>query len=201
MQQDSEIARACDEATLCGLIDRIVEQDQVAFEAFYDQCVSRVFATVRRIVRDPGRCEEVVEDAFFQVWREAPRFDPERGRAIGWVLAIARSRALDTLRRHERETHEVSVEDDEMAILAGPADDQPHRQVEASRSAQAVQAALALLEPQPRQLVSLAFMRGLTHEEVAATTGLPLGTVKSSIRRALIALRQALGADLTPDIP
>lgn len=194
------VAPAGDEPALCALIERIVEQDQTAFEAFYDCCVSRVTATVRRIVRDPARAEEVVEDAFFQVWREAPRFDPGRGRAIGWLLAIARSRALDALRRNERDSVEVSVDDDEMTVLAGPADIQPQHQVEAARSARAVQAALAALEPQPRQLVSLAFLRGLTHEEVAATTGLPLGTVKSSIRRALIALRQTLGADLSPDI-
>lgn len=189
-----------DEPALCALIERIVDQDQTAFEAFYDRCFSRVHATVRRIVRDPARAEEVVEDAFFQVWREAPRFDPERGRAIGWLLAIARSRSLDALRRNERDSLEVSVDDDEMVTLAGPADHQPQHQFETARSAEAVRCALAGLEPQPRQLVSLAFLRGLTHEEVAATTGLPLGTVKSSIRRALIALRQTLGAELSPDI-
>lgn len=200
MQQETQIAPGCDESVLCALVERIVDQDQAAFEAFYDHNISRVHATVRRIVRDAARAEEVVEDTFFQVWREAPRFDPQRGRVIGWLSAIARSRALDALRRDERGAYEVSVDDDEMVMLAGPAHTQPQHQVEAARSAHAVQAALAALEPQPRQLVSLAFLRGLTHEEVAETTGLPLGTVKSSIRRALIALRQALGADLSPDI-
>ena len=200
MPLETLIAHSCDEPALCALIERIVDQDQAAFEAFYDGCVSRVHATVRRLVRDPARAEEVVEDTFFQVWREAPRFDPQRGRAIGWLSAIAFSRALDALRRDERSALELSVDDDEMVTLAGPAQTQPQHQVEAARSAQAVQAALAALEPQPRQLVSLAFLRGLTHEQVAETTGLPLGTVKSSIRRALIALRQALGAELSPDI-
>ncbi len=189
-----------DDASLVALLERIVERDQRAFEAFYDTTCRRVFAMLRRYVRDAARLEEVAEDVFFQVWRDAPRFDAARGRPMAWLLTIARSRALDALRRVERDSVELHVEDDELDAAMEPDDAaDPAQRLAESRRADALRAALDTLEPQPRQLVSLAFFRGLTHEEVAAETGLPLGTVKSTIRRALGALRAVLGAALSPD--
>lgn len=197
--RDGPLRRA-DDAGLAALIERIVGHDQRAFEAFYDATCHRVIALLRRFLRDPARLEEVAEDVFFQVWRDAPRFDAARGQPMAWLLTIARSRALDALRRAEREAVELGVDDDELeASMAPDASADPAHRLAESRRADALRAALAALDPQPRQLVSLAFLRGLTHEEVAAETGLPLGTVKSSIRRALGVLRAALGPDLSPD--
>ena len=81
-----------------GWIARIVEQDQQALAELYDALVGRVYGLALRITRQVQLAEEVVEDTFWQVWRQAPRFDPERGTAMAWIMAIARSRALDALR-------------------------------------------------------------------------------------------------------
>jgi RNA polymerase sigma-70 factor (ECF subfamily) len=140
--------------------------------------------------------EEVVEDAYFQVWRQAVRFDPARGKPLTWLLAMARSRAIDALRREARFQHDAAGDDEslEMASHAAPVDEL----LDLARHRSDLHQALMLLGAQPRQLVSMAFFRGLSHEEIAEQTQLPLGTVKSQIRRALLSLRQILGSGAAP---
>jgi RNA polymerase sigma-70 factor (ECF subfamily) len=174
------------------LLARIVHQDQRALERLYDATAGRVHALVLRIVGRRALAEEVVEDTFWQVWRQAARFDAARGRPMTWLLAMARSRAIDALRRDQRFRHD-ELPDDDHADAPGAAPP-PQDLLEATRHHAAVHAALALLDARSRQLVALAFFRGLTHEEIAAQQGLPLGTVKSLIRRALAQLRRALEA-------
>ena len=184
-------APAVDDACLAQWIDRIVARDEAALAALYDATLSRTYGLVLRIVRRAALAEEVVEDTYFQVWRQAPRFDASRGRALTWLLAMARSRAIDALRREARFRHD-SLDDE---ASAEPTDAQPPQDellALATRHADLHQALLAL-QAQPRQLVALAFFRGLSHEEIASHTALPLGTVKSQIRRALTMLRQRLG--------
>jgi RNA polymerase sigma factor (sigma-70 family) len=184
-------APAADDACLAQWIDRIVARDEAALAALYDATLSRTYGLVLRIVRRAALAEEVVEDTYFQVWRQAPRFDAQRGKALTWLLAMARSRAIDALRREARFRHDSL--DDEAA--PEPADAQPAQDellALATRHADLHQALMAL-QAQPRQLVALAFFRGLSHEEIASHTDLPLGTVKSQIRRALLTLRQRLG--------
>lgn len=180
-----------DDATLAALIGRIVQREERALEALYDATSARVHGLVLRITQRAALAEEVVEDTFWQVWRQAPRFDPERGRPVTWLLAMARSRAIDALRRDERFKHEAMPEDgDDQPADASVAP--PQDLLDASRGAETLHAALAALDPRARQLVSLAFFRGLTHEEIAAQEQMPLGSVKSLIRRSLQQLRRAL---------
>ena len=184
-------APAATDPQLAAWLAAIVEQDERALAALYDATFARVFGLVLRIVRDAALAEEVVEDAYFQVWRQAVRFDPARGKALTWVLAIARSRAIDAVRREARYQHET-LDDDfehESSGPAAPADEL----LDLARHCSDLHQALMLLGAQPRQLVSLAFFRGLSHEEIAQQTRLPLGTVKSQIRRALLLLRDILG--------
>jgi RNA polymerase sigma-70 factor (ECF subfamily) len=162
-----------------------------------------------RIVRDTATAEEVAEDTFWQVWRQAPRFDPARGCALAWLLTIARSRALDAVRSRQR-VQAMSVSADSLDHADDAPTDvhertaaDPHDLLSAVQTGHLVQSALMRLGPVPRQLVSLAFFGGLTHEEIAGQTGMPLGTVKSHIRRALVTLRtwlapEALGNSLAP---
>lgn len=181
---------ADDDATLAALIQRIVERDQRALELLYDATSSRVHGLVLRIVQRAALAEEVVEDTFWQVWRQAPRFDAARGRPVTWLLAMARSRAIDALRRDERFRHDELPEEDQLDA-AGSAPP-PQDLLDAARGADALHAALAALDARARQLVSLAFFRGLTHEEIAEQESMPLGSVKSVIRRSLQQLRRAL---------
>ena len=172
------------------LLERIVDRDESAFSALYDSLLERVYGLALRITHCVPVAEEVTEDTFWQVWRQAPRFDPVRGNAVAWVMTIARSRALDALRRMNAAEHEslVSVTD----VATG---DNPHDLLAAVQQGSRVHDALAKLDPVPRQLLALAFFRGFSHDEIAGYTSLPLGTVKSQIRRALLGLRQTLADD------
>lgn len=188
--RDGAVVPAAD-AQLARWLEAIVEQDERALAALYDASVARVYGLVRRIVRREALAEEVVEDTYFQVWRQAPRFDPARGTAITWLLALARSRAIDALRREARFRHEA-LDDGPGTEVADPRAGHDEL-LDLARHHADLHEALLQLGAQPRQLVSLAFFRGLTHEEIADQTQLPLGTVKSQIRRALLTLRQILG--------
>ncbi len=186
----SACARGADEASLVAWLDRIVDHDERALSALYDATLSRVYGLVLRIVRNRAWAEEVVEDTYFQVWRQAPRFDPARGRAMGWLLGMARSRALDALRHESRFRHEPLADDDS---ALGPAEDCVVAElIDGARGQAQLQCALLGLCAQPRQLLMLAFFRGLSHEQIAEQMALPLGTVKSQIRRAMITLRGLL---------
>ncbi len=182
---------AATEACLRDWIARVVRQDQQALAELYETMAGRVYGLALRITRQVQTAEEVTEDCFWQVWRQAPRFDPARGAAIAWIMTIARSRALDALRRAD--TAEPLGEDRLATIEAEDGSD-PHDLLDAVEKQHRLHAALRDLEPLPRQLVALAFFRGLSHEEIAGQMGLPLGTVKSHIRRALLRLRELLGA-------
>ena len=185
------VAGRFDEAQLCGWIERIVDRDERALTALYDATMPCVYGLVLRIVRRPQLAEEVVEEAYFQIWRQAVRFDATRGRAAAWLLGMARSRAIDALRHETRHQHE-SLDDE---ALPEPAAEQSgvDELLDLARGHADLHQALMRLAAQPRQLVALAFFRGLSHEEIATQTALPLGTVKSQIRRALISLREHLG--------
>lgn len=184
-------AATADDATLSALIARMVRQDDKALQALYDATAKRVHGLVLRITGNRASAEEAVEDTFWQAWRQAPRFDAERGRPLTWLLAIARSRAIDVLRREQRFKHDEMPDDDTLAE-AGPATATAQDLLAATQSHQALHGALALLSARERQLVSLAFFRGLTHEEIAEQQALALGTVKSLIRRALLQLKRHL---------
>lgn len=182
-----------DEQLLQDCIARVIQQDQTALNMLYDHLLGQVYGLALRITRQVQLAEEVVQDTFWQVWRQAPRFDPERGSALAWIMTIARSRALDKLR--QLEPNEVELEDERLALTPCPDIGSPLALLNTAQQGQALDAALLTLEPVPRQLVALAFWRGLSHEEIAGIMNLPLGTVKSHIRRALTTLRQYLSVE------
>lgn len=190
------LAVAVGDEQLQAWIDAIVDRDERALSALYDATVTRLYGFVRCIVRNAALAEEVVEDTYFQVWRQAVRFDPARGRALTWLLGMARSRAIDALRREARFQCE-SLDADTAPDRADPSPASDDL-LEVARNHAELHRALMQLQAQPRQLVALAFFRGLSHEEIASQTALPLGTVKSQIRRALITLRQVLGEGASP---
>lgn len=179
-----------DEASLQARIARIVHQDEHALAELYDALAGRVYGLALRITRQVQTAEEVTEDAFWQVWRQAPRFDPTRGSVLSWILTIARSRALDALRRRDQ-----AEALDERCLADLEAGSNPQDLLQAVQQHHRLHAALARLDALPRQLLALAFFRGLSHEEIACQMKLPLGTVKSHIRRALLRLRELLGSN------
>lgn len=189
----STLAPALGDEQLTELILSVVERNQQALERLYDATSARVHGLVLRITQQSALAEEVVEETYWQVWRQAPRFDPARGRPITWLLAMARSRAIDALRRDQRFVHD-ELPDDDTAEAMGGAAPPPQDLLDATRANDRLHLALSGLDARARQLVSLAFFRGLTHEEIAEQERLPLGTVKSLIRRSLQQLRRLVEA-------
>ena len=182
------------EVRLRGWITQISHGNEQALGHLYDAMLGRVYGLALRITRNPQPSEEVAEDVFWQVWRQARRFDAARGNALTWLLTIARTRALDSLRRNdEAQPH---PEPETLIAAEESKEGDPQELLDALQRDHRLHAALASLDALPRELLALAFFRGLTHEEIAAHTGLPLGTVKSHIRRALAALKSVLANEL-----
>ena len=171
------------------LLVRCAQADGAAFRRLYDQQSSTLYAVAMRITRDTALASDAVHDAMLQVWRNAARFDPERGNARAWLVSLVRYRALDAIARTRRE-----VVGAEVAEPVDP-DPLPLDRLQATREGEALHRCLEEIEPARRNLVILAFVDGLTHNEVAERLRQPLGTVKSSIRRALLALRACLGGE------
>lgn len=178
-----------EDARLAELLSRIAAGDESAVGAFYDATSARAYGLALHLTRAADEAEEAVSDAYLQVWRQAARFDPSRGSPLAWLLMITRSRALDRMRRRDEARPFGDVP--EHPDPPGPG---PESLLLASESAAAVQAALAGLTEAQQRMVQLAFYGGLTHAEIVAETGLPLGTVKSHLRRALQTLAKALTA-------
>ena len=145
----------------------------------------RVSRVVTRIVPDAHLADEVIGDCMWQVWREASRFDATRGTVLSWVATIARSRALDAMRRRKAlARYEEPISEELLTTWACDDADPPTRLAERQRDV-CLRAALARIDPIQRQVLSLAFVAGLSHEQVAKHSGMALGTVKSHIRRGL----------------
>lgn len=167
-----------------ALVEAIRAQDKAALRRLYDATAPRVYAVALRIVRNAASAEEVALDVYVQVWREAARFDPARASALSWMLMICRSRALDALRKRDEPVEFT----DEHAAVDTPWED-PLAHVGRLEAERAIRRGLEALTGVERQLVALAFFRGLTHVEMALQAALPLGTVKSHMRRALLKMR------------
>lgn len=183
-----------DDGVLCAYVTAISRLDQAALKCFYDLTVSRVYSVALRIVRHAHLAEEVVSDVYMQVWRDAARYDATRGRVLGWLLIIARSRALDLLRRQD----EAFSHPEPYDLISEPESEQKsaHDLMTDTEAGNTLRAAIETLTPLQRQLLSLAFFRGLSHAEIVEHSGIPLGSVKTHIRRALALLRSELGQDL-----
>ncbi len=171
---------------IAELLRRCAMADPAAFRALYDLRSARLYGVALRITRQPALAADAVHDAMLQVWRNASRYDPARGNADAWLLGLVRYRSLDIANRGRREVLGAEV--------AEPVDEAPDplARLTASREGERLRECLEEVEPDRRRLVVMAFVEGLTHSQVAARSRQPLGTVKSSIRRALMALRSCL---------
>lgn len=180
------------EPDLTGLVRRVAAGDRGAFAEFYDATSARVYGFVMKMLRDASRAEEVLQDVYLQAWRRAAEFDDARGNPLAWIAVIARSRALDRLRRDRaRGEHELSSGWSLDSLIDSA---QAPEETDHGRSRRLRQALATLPAPQQRAL-ALAYYQGMSHSEIAAATGLPLGTVKTHIRSALMRLRDALRED------
>ncbi len=168
------------------LIARCAAQDRVAFRALYARWGGRLHGVALRITRDPSLAADATHDAFVQLWQQAHRFDREKGAAGAWLVALVRYRALDMVRRRGREVLGAEPPDE-----ADPAPDALTLLLE-SADGGALHRCLGRLAEDRRRLILMAFIEGLSHSQLAERLNLPIGTVKSWIRRSLAGLRECL---------
>lgn len=173
------------------LVHRIASGDSDALSDFYDEANRYVHAIAMRILRDPEEAEEITLDVFQQVWRLAGSYNAERCAVSSWLAMMARSRALDRWRsiqsRRRLLVPEPVQEFDSISPEAGP-----EAAMAAGQRQSRLSGAMALLPEEQRQMIALAFWEGLSHSEVAARTGVPLGTVKTRIRLGMLKLKEEL---------
>ena len=169
------------------LIARCAAQDRAAFRTLYARWSGRLHGVAMRITRDPALAADATHDAFVQVWQQAGRYDATLGEAGSWLMSLARYRALDLVRRRGREVlgHEAVEEEADR----GP---DPLGLLLASADGGALHRCLQTLSDERRRLVVLAFVEGFSHSQLAAKLNLPIGTVKSWIRRSLLGLKECL---------
>lgn len=175
-----------------SLLVAVSRGDKAAFAGLYDATAGVVYGLALRVVRDPARAEEVAQETFVQVWRQAPRFDAERGSAMAWITTIAHRRAVDLVRSEQASRDRIR-----RAAVARP--DAPFdsvaSEVEEASDAALVRTALANLTDVQREALSLAYFDGYTYREVAEIVQAPLGTVKTRIRDGLRQLGKLMGVD------
>lgn len=169
-----------------AFISRVMRRDESALAALYDRYAAMLLSALNRILRDPHAAEEILQDIFFQLWRDASRFDASRGSLPAWLLVIARNRAISRLRRHDPAAGNEFVENS-VVLRVNFEGALAQRQL-----LDRVKAALENLPREQRACVELAYFEGLTHSEIAARTGDPLGTVKTRLRSAVGSLRRTL---------
>jgi RNA polymerase sigma-70 factor (ECF subfamily) len=167
------------------LVRDMVKGDDTALAAFYDRHAARVLGMLIRMTGRRDEAEDVLQEVFWQVWRCANQYNPARSTPSVWIILIARSRALDEIRRRKAAT--ALHEEDEPAIHTDPSLD-----VQRHELARRVQTELDRLPEEQRQAVCLAFYDGLTHEEIAQSQKVPLGTAKTRIRLGMERLRNLL---------
>lgn len=167
------------------LLARVAAGDRTAFTEFYDRHAAAVFGLLTRLLRIRSDAEDVLQETFWQVWRRAADYDPQRASPRVWLTLMARSRAVDRMRRTHREPDEL------VADAAAPVVD-AFDALERSEAMRLARGALASLPAEQSGAIGLAFYGGMTHEQIARLQDVPLGTVKTRIRLGMRRLRQIL---------
>ncbi|WP_431277989.1 sigma-70 family RNA polymerase sigma factor [Leifsonia poae] len=175
---------------LDALLAQTATGDQAAFSVLYDHTAARVLGLIRRVMIDPAQSEEVTQEVFLEIWQSAARFDPNKGRALTWIMTMAHRRAIDRIRSAQASRNR----DTAVGIRDLPtAYDQVAETVEVRVESERVEEAMSKLSDAQREAVTLAYFGGYSQSEVAERLGIPLGTAKTRLRDAMIRLRQELG--------
>ena len=186
---DRQLAHLSDEA----LVALAARSEESALAELYDRFGRTAYGLALRILRDAALAEDAVQDAFLTLWRTAPRFVPEHGRASTWILTLVHRRAVDTGRREQRRRADSLERAPEPSIEG--VDEDAWLRFQRER----VQAALRLLPDAQREAIELAYYGGFSQSELAERLGQPLGTIKSRMFSGLSRLRELLGEPVTED--
>lgn len=193
MQQNEAMNAETSDGQLAALIDRVALSDEPALRELYELTSSRLYGVAVRVVTNREWAEDVLQEAFLNIWRIAGDYKASLSPPMAWMGLIVRSRGLDFLRRRTSDRADAAQELDDMIsdTVAGDSPN-PMDMAQASQQAWALHQCLNQLENRQREVVSLAYMRDLSHGELALQLRLPLGTVKTWIRRGLEQLRTCM---------
>lgn len=176
------------------LVQAIVERHEAAVAELYDRFSGMLLALAQRVLSDPADAEEILQETFLQVWNQADRYDPKRSSVSTWLVLIARSRAIDRLRSAKvkhRTAVAAQLEKRDLHTSPTGAGDVLHGERRLRLGEE-----LAKLPAEQREVLELAFYRGMTQSEIASQTGIPLGTVKTRTLLAMKKLRKALSGEI-----
>ena len=177
---------------LARLLAKVALRDRAAFEQVYRATCAHLLGVAFRILNQRERAEEVLQEAFMNVWHNAAGFNAALASPMTWLINIVRNKAIDTLRSGKTERGStIALDDEAMDVAADPAQ-QPERLLDETLAKLKIDACMAELGPSQRQALALAYYRGLVHTEIAASLGAPLGTVKAWVRRGLDKLKTCL---------
>ena len=167
-------------------LEQVAQGDHEAFRKLYSAAAARLFAVSLKLMGQRDQAEDVLQDAFVKVWRHARSFDSERGTAMAWLVTTTRRCALDRLAKRHNHGLEASLDDaDEIFDTVEAATGAPEEST-------AIRRCLSHLNSRSRSLLLRAFFYGMTHDQLSKSYNMPLGTVKSTVRRSLLALRKCL---------
>lgn len=175
-------------AAIVDLLNRIGAGDRAALKLLYQSTSAKLFGVILRILLERGEAEDVLQEVYITVWRKAAEFDATRASPITWMATIARNRAIDRLRaRGSRPTTTLDLAAD--VVEPSPGADM---QIDTANDARRIGAALDRLDPRHSAIIRSAYYEGLTYEALAEREGIPVGTLKSWVRRGLIRMRSEL---------
>lgn len=189
MDTASRSRSVADRSSLVAALVRVVDGDRAAFAEVYQRTSSKLFGVCLRILGNRNEAEEALQEAYINVWQKAGSFDPDRSSPITWLAALARNRAIDRLRaRGARPTEDL---ENEALAIADPAAS-ASEELETHEQGQILARCIGELEPKQAEPIRQAFFGGTTYSELASREGVPLGTMKSWVRRGLLRLKECL---------
>jgi len=177
-------------AELVGLLRAVAAGDQAAFERLYAATRAKLYGVVLRILRRADLADEVMQEAYLKIWNSAGQFNPAVASPITWMVAIARNRAIDLARKKR----DISVEEAPEALEFAAEIADPLAGRERSEELRRLLDCLGRLDPEQRQLMLLAYCNGLSREQLASRLGRPVNTIKTWLRRSILAVRECLGS-------
>ena len=177
-------------AELVRLLAAVADGDRAAFERLYSATRAKLYGVVLRILRRADLADEVMQEAYLKIWNSAGQFDPALASPITWMVTIARNRAIDLARKKR----DVSVEETPGVLERAAESVDPLAARERSEELRRLLDCLGRLDPDERRLMLLAYYNGLSREQLAAKLGRPINTIKTWLRRSILAVRECLGS-------
>jgi RNA polymerase sigma-70 factor (ECF subfamily) len=179
------------------LINAISQGDSGALSEFYDRHSRFIYGLLLRLLNDSDDAEDILQDVFVQAWRKASTYKPELGSPKNWLVRIAHNRGVNLIRSHRSrgKNLQISISDEESGVMSNPEliDDSMLTQTISAERMQMIAGAMNVLPKDQVMLLDMSFFQGYSHSEISEALNLPLGTVKTKIRNALLALRHSLG--------